>query len=1045
MQKNSPDQNVYINIVENSPDFIMRYDREFRFLYMNLAGFRISGKTKKHIIGKTLRESGIYNTTQCDFWEQEINRVFETGNTYQQKLEWQIAMELLWINWRLSPEYDDTGNIISVLSVSRDITKEIQAEKSLAESEESLRLFNEHDDTAVNGMNRNFNRANYITDNVTEHQKAVETLRENEEIFSHFMEHSPIYVFFKDSEIRSLRLSKNYEKMLGRPLEELLGKSNDDLFPSALAKKMVEDDKRILRKGKLEVIEEEFNGRYYTTLKFPIIIDGVPKYLSGYTIDITDHKNADKALKESEEKFRSIADNLSDVIFIIDAEGVINYISASYGTFGYTPEECAGRFFGDLLEVGEEDKAMLVFKDALNSIRKNNSVTLSFKRKDGSGFYGELTCSVFKVGIDNQGVLGLIRDCSDRMNREIELRKLSRAVEQNPASIVITNTEGLIEYTNPKLSEITGYSKKELIGKNPEIWSSHEKSKAEYKKFWNMIKSGKDWKGEFHNRKKNGELYWESAIVSSIKNENNEITHFLGIKEDITLRKTLEEKTIASEQRYRELFLDNPIPSYIFDEGTLEFIEVNEATVITYGYSRGEFLSMTLKDIRLPEDIPDLLEAINKLGKDAYHSSYMRHRRKDGTIFPVEITSHSLPEKNDRKTRLVMAINISERVKAAEQMILAREKAEASDRLKTTFLNNISHEVRTPLNGILGFADIISQSDLSEKEKQDSIIMLFESSDRLLHTITNYMDISLLTSGSMSSISKTFFPVQILRKIFDNFELACSKKKLVLFLDIPKQSDNLAVSSDQEIIQKVMSHFLDNAVKFTERGSIHFGFKYGENQLEFFVKDTGIGIEKDSLTEMFDMFRKEDRGPYRLFEGSGLGLSIAKGMIGIIGGSILAESVPGVGSTFGFSIPFPGSHLGSGYNTIEIERKVVTERSAILVAEDDETNFFYLNAILKRETDIKVLHASNGREAIELFKANPDIILVLMDMKMPVIDGFEATRQIKLIKQDVPVIAVTAYAMSGDEERVLAAGCDGYLSKPINQKDLLKKIAEFRT
>jgi PAS domain S-box-containing protein len=255
MQKTLNSNNSdYLSIVENSPDFITRYDRNLRYLYINAIGLRTLRMPKENILGKTHRESGIYKAEQCDFMEEKIRSVFETGKQFNDQFEWESIDGPIWLHLMLTAEYDSTGKISSVLGFSRDITKYKHDEKALYESEE---------------------------------------------IFHHFMEHSPIYVFFKDSEIRSLRLSKNYEQMLGRPLEDLLGKSMDDLFPSDLAKKMIEDDKRILHKGKLEIIEEELNGRYYITYKYPIFINGYPKYLAGYTIDITDPKKAELKLQNS--------------------------------------------------------------------------------------------------------------------------------------------------------------------------------------------------------------------------------------------------------------------------------------------------------------------------------------------------------------------------------------------------------------------------------------------------------------------------------------------------------------------------------------------------------------------------------------------------------------------------------------------------------------------------------------------------------------------------------------------------------------------------
>jgi signal transduction histidine kinase/CheY-like chemotaxis protein len=419
-------------------------------------------------------------------------------------------------------------------------------------------------------------------------------------------------------------------------------------------------------------------------------------------------------------------------------------------------------------------------------------------------------------------------------------------------------------------------------------------------------------------------------------------------------------------------------------------------------------------------------------------------KSKDGDFFDVQVAASIVI--NDTGQPVCMHASfadITERKLAEKTLKFAKEKAEAGDKLKTTFLNNISHEVRTPLNGILGFAEIMSQTDLSEEEKQVSLSMLFESSDRLLDTITNYMDISLITSGSMAVNRKDFVPEKIMKELLGKYKTICSGRKLELLLKLPEHSDKLSVNSDPEILTKIISHLLSNAIKFTEEGTIKYGYTINENELEFFVTDSGIGIGKESLTNIFDHFIKEDRGPLKITEGSGLGLSISKGMVELLGGRILVESETGKGSSFFFTIPYvkESEIRHSVTKTGSMNKKKPIK--SILVAEDDEVNFFYINSILKKNTSADIIHASNGQEAIDKFKENQDIDLVLMDIKMPIVDGFAATREIKAIKKNVPVIAVTAYATTGDEDKALEAGCDSYLAKPINRKQLLEKIAEF--
>lgn len=979
-----------------SPDSI-NINRLSDGVYVSLnEGFtKITGYTEEETIGKSSIELEIWAVPS------DRNKLIEglKNNGKVDNLETVFRMkDGRLITGIMSASVIDIDGTQHILSITRDISDRKRAEIALIESETRYRELVE---LAVDGILLGSNDG-FITD--------------------------------ANSYIMSLT---------GRSRDQLIGIHISDLFvPEDLVKSPLRFD--LLHKGETVINERRIfrlDGREIPIeMHTKMMPDGT--YQSIYH-DITERKKTQTALTESNEKLESI--------FRAAPVGIGLVVNRVFTDINDTFCEMTGYSRNDL--IGKDSEMIYPSKEEYDFVGKekykqislagSGSVETRFRRKDGIMINVLMSSTPLDIHDFSKGVTFTAMDITELLSKETQLRKLSKAVEQNPVSIIIANTEGLIEYVNPKFCEVTGYSADELAGKNPSILSSHEKTSEEYRILWDTIKSGKEWHGEFHNKKKNGDLYWESALISPIKNEKDEITHFLGIKEDITLRKLLEESTRESEKRYRELFLNNPIPTYIFDESTLEFVEVNDAAIESYGYSRKEFASMTLMDLRIKEEIPELMLSLANIGKSTFHSTSMRHLKKNGTLFPVEITSHSLPEKNGRKTRLVTVIDITDRIKAAEQMIIARDKAEASDRLKTTFLNNISHEVRTPLNGILGFAEIINQPGLSDEERKESLLMLFQSSDRLLNTINSYMDISLLTSGAMSVIKKDFYPAILLSNLFEINQPLCSQKKLQLYLNIPEGGDKVSMHTDPEILRKIFGHLLDNAIKFTDKGTIHFGFTFSESEICFFVRDTGIGIQKKSLHHIFDKFTKEERGHQRFSEGSGLGLSIVKGMTEILGGNISVESEQESGSKFDLTFQIkPASGVITGkVRVMNTDKKF--ENDTILIAEDDDTNFFYLNAILSREYGSRILHAENGRKAIDLFRENPDIRLVLMDIKMPEIDGFEATRQIKMIRSDVPVIAITAYAMSGDEERILAAGCDSYLSKPISKDRLLRKIAEF--
>lgn len=375
-----------------------------------------------------------------------------------------------------------------------------------------------------------------------------------------------------------------------------------------------------------------------------------------------------------------------------------------------------------------------------------------------------------------------------------------------------------------------------------------------------------------------------------------------------------------------------------------------------------------------------------------------------------------------------------------KELIVAKEKAEASDRLKTSFINNISHEIRTPLNGILGFGQILADSELSEEEKNEYLEMMNESSSRLINIITNFMDISLLNSGNQKVFKKEININRLLNEVSGNFADVCASKNLKINLEPERTSYNPVITSDRELLHKIFVNLIDNAVKFTLAGTITIGYKLEEQHILFFIKDTGIGISEEDQKVIFDIFHQVDFSNTRGYEGSGLGLAIAKGLVILLEGKIWVESQKGQGSSFFFSIPLKENNQKDLIKPAN-DQPHATTRQTILIAEDDDINFHFLSVILK-DPLIKIIHAKNGNEAIEICQNHPEIKLVLMDLKMPETDGFEATRQIKTQNKDLPVIAITAYSGNEEKQKALLAGCDDIITKPVKRDFLIKKMVE---
>lgn len=386
-----------------------------------------------------------------------------------------------------------------------------------------------------------------------------------------------------------------------------------------------------------------------------------------------------------------------------------------------------------------------------------------------------------------------------------------------------------------------------------------------------------------------------------------------------------------------------------------------------------------------------------------------------------------------------LGLDITERKWAEEELIRAKERAEESDRLKTAFINNISHEIRTPLNSILGFGQFLAEPGLSQKERTENYQYLEKSSQRLLQTITDIMDVSLITAQSINVNTGNIDVISFMNDQLLKTRKRSSAKNILVNLEAPDSSPDLILQSDKELLTKIFDHLISNALKFTKEGRITLGFQQNQDMMNFYVKDTGKGIAPEKQSMIFEAFTQEDISVTRGYEGSGLGLTIAKGLINLLGGSIWLESETGKGSAFYFSLPYIAGQQQTITERAPDTKPRDTKNLLILIAEDDDANYKYTQTVLQM-AGYSSLHAQNGAEALELCSQYHEIALVLMDIKMPVMNGLEATKRIKQIRPGLPVIAITAHAQTGDEQKMIAAGCNGYMAKPVSVKKLLETI-----
>ena len=892
----------YKNLIKNMPDGVYKSTDEGKFIEVNTAMVKILGyDSKEELMAIDIKSQLYFELSDRDSVALQVEEK-ELG-VYRMKKK---DGSEVWVEDHGWLTFDKTKNTQFHEGVLRDITERVLAEEKLKESENKLK-----------GM----------------------------------ISGSPDLVWLKDQNGVYLECNTRFEQLSGSTKENLIGKTDYDFFDKELADFFRKNDRIAMEAGKPIMNEEELTFasdghiELVETIKTPLYdnksqVTGI----MGIGRDITQRKQSEQALRESEKRFKTIFNKTPMGIALVDSNtGHIYEVNQMYAQIvGRTIEQMATI---DWMSITHPED---IQEDLDNMALMNSGKIPGFQMKkryikpDNTIVWINMT--VTPISINNEihtKHLCMIEDITESREVEEKLRKLSQAVEQSPITIVITDTKGKIEYVNPKFVETTGYNLEDVIGQNPRVLKSGYTKPEEYEELWNIVSNGGDWRGEFHNKRKNGEFYWEAASISPIKNAKGVTTHFIAIKEDITYRK---ETDLLLEEKNNKIEAQN-----------LEYKHLNE------------------------------------------------------------------------------------------ELRIAKNHAEESDKLKTSFLANMSHEIRTPMNGILGFAGLLKDPMLSGEEQKEYIDIIEKSGTRMLNIINDIIDISKIESGLMkvkmteSNINDqidyiyTFFKPEVEIK---GMKLSCIKNLA---------SVDSIIKTDREKVFAILINLVKNAVKYSNEGVIEFGYIKKGKYLEFFVSDTGIGIPKNRQNAVFERFIQADIDDKKAIQGAGLGLSISKAFVEMLGGKIWVDSEQGKGSTFYFTIPYDNklNKKTNNQNRI-IDNEIVShlKKLKILIAEDDEISKLFINKVVQPFSK-QTLNVSNGAEAIIVCGNNPDIDLILMDIKMPIIDGYEATQEIRKFNKDVIIIAQTANGLSNDIQMAINAGCNDHISKPIDKHEFLTLLQKY--
>jgi len=747
-----------------------------------------------------------------------------------------------------------------------------------------------------------------------------------------------------------VEFNKAAEEMFGFDRENLLNKKPWELSPE------YQEDGRPSKSGSQEHIKSALSGKtekfvwtHLRNLSEPfsaeIILNSFfvedKKYLMTILKDVTKDIFKEKELANSREQvehlkkfYQNILESIIDGVWVTDKNDCIIYANSAMLNIADTTNKrlLNLNIFSDI-----KGNTLLYFKPyylkAKSVLAPVFYESVPITQPSGKKMY--LTGWMIPIIKDGKydGMICSAQEVSDKIAAIEEIRYLSRAVEQSPALIVITDLEGNIEYINSRFTETTGYGIEEIAGRKLDILKSGHKSDEAYDLLWDSMKSGEEFRSEFLCRKKNGELFWVDSLFSPIRDDKGITTHYLSVKEDITEGKKIE-----------------------------------------------------------------------------------------------------------------------------QELIIAKEKAEEMSRLKSNFLANMSHELRTPMSAILGFADLLHER-LTDPELKEMSGIILNGSNRLTQTLNSILDLSRIEANKFDLKLAISDIVPVIRESIRLFEALADSKNIRL--EFVTSQKSIFSKIDEKLFRQIFNNLINNALKFTKKGSVSViidtEIKDGTTYAIIKVKDTGIGISADKLNLIFEPFRQVSEGLSRMYEGTGLGLTLTKRFIEAMHGSIEVESKLNTGTTFTVKLEVKDIDTSAGVIKTKFKTKKIPEKDPIytdikimiekelpkiLIVEDDTIS---LKAMLVFLRNICTCDSTdNGYNAIELAKENK-YRLILMDIALKGIDGIETAKEIKQISgyKDVPVVAVTAFAMAGEKEKILSESIEYYISKPFERAEFARLVKDL--
>ncbi len=985
----------YRLITENVSDVIWVLDLETsRFLYVSPAVEKLRGYTAGEVVEQSMSEALSPSSTAylSSVISARLEDFMQGKNlTYSDEIE-QPHKDGRIILTETATKFvrnTDTGHI-EVYGTSRDITDRKLMEDALRKSEERFRT-------------------------------AFDTMLEGTQILGH--------------DWRYLYLNRSAERHNRRPNSELLGRRYMDCWPGIESTEIFAkikhclDDRTVIQTVNKFVYPDGVVGWF--NLGIQPVAEGV-LILSD---DITEQMRTEEALQLSESKFRSYIEHAPLGVMIVDKNGIFTETNpAADDMLGYEQWSLTGMSFTDILAPESRETGLRNF----GRLAAEGTSTDEYRvmRKDGATIW----ISVEAVKLSEERFIGFCQDITERKRYDLELQKLQMAVEQSPVTILVTDTEGIIEYVNPVFTETSGYTAGEVIGKNVNMLRASSSPVDGFRKMWETIGQGNTWKGEFENRKKNGEIYWEQAVISPIKNEKDVITHFISVKEDITQKKRSEQMLGEQSVLLKQLFDGSPTATVLLDAGR-SIVNANDAFLSLYGYRREEIIGKQIISMIVPEEQwEESLRLDNELieGRDLHLFESVR-RNKEGKEINVLISGLAVRLNDSAVNYYFMYLDISQQ-KILQKQLIQSQKMEGIG----TLAAGIAHDFNNILGIIMGYAALI-ESHKDNHEKFASIIdTMTKSCMRGAALVKQLLTFARKTSVNFTSVSINESIIDLSKLLTETFP-----KSITISVNLPGELP--PINADATQMHQVLLNLCVNARDAMPKGGTltistelidadAVGRPMRQSNTAQYIKlcirDTGHGIPSEIRDRIFEpFFTTKEIG-----KGTGLGLSVVFGIMESHDGAIFVDSEPGAGTVFSIFLPVPDSAETVVQHPKEIAHDRLRGLETILLVEDEpmmmDLNFAFMNA-----NGYRVLTANDGSKALALFTDHADTIsAVFTDYGLPGIDGLELSKHILALRPDMNIVMASGYLEPHIYQEIYRIKNIRFVTKPYRSSEILNTI-----